>query len=57
MGNNATSGEKAYSIKLTKENRLGEGMYGSVFKIKRKQDKKLCAAKIFKVPIDAMDEL
>ena len=55
MGNNSMAGEKAYSIKLIKENKLGEGMYGSVYKIKRKQDKKLCAAKFFKVPIEAMD--
>ena len=38
MGNYPTSGEKAYYIKLTKENKLGEGQYGVVYKISRKEN-------------------
>ena len=38
MGNYATSGEKAYYIKLSKENKLGEGNYGEVYKITRKEN-------------------
>ena len=33
MGNKATSGEHAYNINLTKENFIGEGTYGDVYKI------------------------
>ncbi len=57
MGNYATSGEKAYYIKLTKENKLGEGNYGEVYKITRKENQKICAAKFFKVPYEVMSEL
>ncbi len=50
MGNNQ-SGEKAYNIKLNDKNKLGEGMYGAVYRIKTNdKEKKLCAAKFFKVP-------
>jgi len=33
MGNRATSGEGAYNINKTKENFIGEGTYGDVYKI------------------------
>ena len=33
MGNWWTSGEHAYNIDLTKENFIGEGTYGDVYKI------------------------
>ena len=36
MGNQANSGENAYSIILTDENKLGEGSYGTVYKIRGK---------------------
>jgi hypothetical protein len=36
MGNTATSGEKAYSMKLTEKNKLGEGAFGAVYKIMTK---------------------
>ena len=39
MGNNASSGEKAYSIKLTDKYKLGEGMFGEVYKIRSKNKK------------------
>jgi hypothetical protein len=32
MGN-SSSGEKAYSMKLTDKNKLGEGAFGAVYKI------------------------
>ncbi len=48
MGND-TSGEKAYSFKLTPENKLGEDPYSEVYKIERKFDKKLCVAKFFEL--------
>jgi hypothetical protein len=49
MGN--AIGEAAYNIKLTDENKLGEGNYAQVYKIIRKKDGMLCAAKLYKVPI------
>jgi serine/threonine protein kinase len=55
MGNQATSGEKAYKIKLTAEKKLGEGAYGVVYKIKGKNDQDLYAAKFFKVPYSMMN--
>ncbi len=33
MGNRVTSGENAYKIKVKKENFIGEGTYGDVYKI------------------------
>ncbi len=53
MGNSV--GQEAYNIKLTEENKLGEGPFAQVYKIKRKQDGQLCAAKIFKIPLSAMN--
>ena len=47
--------ESAYIMELTEENLLGEGSFGQVYKIQRKSDGLLCAAKLFKVPLDAMD--
>lgn len=57
MGNKATAGEEAYSIKKTKENRLGEGSFAEVFQIKSKDKKKLYAAKVFKLSFVAMSDL
>jgi serine/threonine protein kinase len=37
-------------MKLNEKNKLGQGAYGSVYKIKTKDKKTICAAKIFKVP-------
>ena len=39
MGNNLASGEKAYKIKLDEANKLGEGSFATVYKIKRSKDK------------------
>ena len=55
MGNTAIRGEKAYLMKLTDNNKLGEGSYGEVYKIMTKDKKRACAAKIFKIPLKMMD--
>jgi serine/threonine protein kinase len=61
MGNNvALGGEKAYKIKLTSENELGQGSYAAVYKIKRRDTKQVFAAKrkkIFKIPYKDMSTL
>jgi serine/threonine protein kinase len=54
MGNNLTYGEDAYNIKLSKANKLGEGSFANVYKIERKHDRQICAAKIFKKSIKNM---
>jgi serine/threonine protein kinase len=56
MGN-ATSGEKAYSMKLTEKNKLGEGAFGAVYKIETTDKQTLCAAKVFKIPFKMMSTL
>jgi hypothetical protein len=33
MGNTATKGPDAYLMKLTEQNKLGEGAFGAVYKI------------------------
>jgi hypothetical protein len=57
MGNNPTWGEKAYSMKLTENNKLGEGAYGTVYKILSKDKERVYAAKIFKIPLKMMNSL
>ena len=57
MGNVATKGENAYSMKLSEKNKLGEGSYGAVYKIMTKDMKTACAAKIFKIPYKMMNSL
>ena len=57
MGNTASSGPGAYKMKLTDKNKLGEGAYGSVYKIMTKDLKTACAAKIFKIPAKLMSSL
>ena len=44
-------------MKLTYKNKLGEGAYGSVYKIMTKDLKTACAAKIFKIPAKLMNSL
>jgi len=51
-----SSSEDAYNIELTDGNLLGEGSYGQVFKIKRKIDGLMCAAKLLKIPLDLMNK-
>ncbi len=48
-------GESAYNIELTEENMLGAGTYGVVYKINRRIDDLICAAKFLKVDHDAMN--
>ena len=50
-----SSSEDAYNIELTDGNLLGEGSYGQVYKIKRKIDGLMCAAKLLKIPLDVMN--
>jgi serine/threonine protein kinase len=52
-----SSREDAYNIELTEENKLGEGSYGEVYKIRRKEDGLLCAAKFFKIKIEHMNSI
>ena len=57
MGNAATKGVDAYSMNLTDNNKLGEGVFGAVYKIMTKDQKTACAAKIFKIPFKIMNAL
>lgn len=57
MGNGATQGGKAYSMKLKDKNKLGEGAFGAVYKIMTKDQQTACAAKIFKIPFKSMNSL
>ena len=50
-----SSSQDAYTIDFSQQNKLGEGSFGDVFKIKRKIDGLECAAKIFKIPFEYMD--
>ena len=56
MGNTATSGPDAYQMDLKDNNKVGEGAYGTVYKIRNK-DGKDCAVKIFKIPFKIMSSL
>ena len=55
MGNVPTSGEEAYQITLNEANKLGEGSFATVYKIKRLHDNLLCAGKIFKISLSNMN--
>jgi hypothetical protein len=44
-------------MKITEENKLGEGTFGPVYKIMTKDEKTTCAAKIFKIPFKYMTSL
>ena len=49
MGAAQTQGKGAYRIKMTEENRIGGGWVVDVYKIKRKDNNQVFAAKIFDV--------
>ena len=49
-------GEDSYKIKLNDDNFIGEGSYAQVYKIIRKKDELVCAAKIFNVPLALMNK-
>ena len=57
MGNTSTTGPDAYKINLKENNKIGEGAYGTVYKIMTKDEKTDCAAKIFKLPAKMMNSL
>ena len=42
---------------LSEETEIGEGSFGKVYKIERKIDGLLCAAKLLKAPISKMSDL
>ena len=44
-------------MELTKENWLGEGTFGVVYKVMRKDKQTACAVKIFKIPLNKMNNL
>jgi serine/threonine protein kinase len=50
MGNGASKGPDAYNMKLKEKNKIGEGTFGAVYKIKTKDKKTECAVKVFKIP-------
>ena len=56
MGNSA-SGPDAYTINLTSENRLGDGQFANVYKVQKKDTKKLYAAKLLKAPLSFIHSL
>ena len=51
MGNNASlnAETETYKLKLTEDNRLGEGSFGDVFKITNKITKEIFAGKFIKI--------
>ena len=57
MGNVPTSGEEAYKITLDETNKLGEGSFATVYKMRRLHDNLLCAGKIFKTSLSNMNSL
>ena len=56
MESTPSSGEHAYIISLTDDNKIGEGTYSEVYKIYSKKDQKVYAAKLFKQPYKMMDD-
>jgi serine/threonine protein kinase len=50
-----SNGEQSYKMKLSEDKMLGEGSFAQVYKVKRKKDGLECAAKLFKVPLSAMN--
>ena len=49
MGPHATKGEKAYILDFDKNNMISEGNYAKVYKVTKRIDYKICAAKHFKI--------
>jgi serine/threonine protein kinase len=58
MGNDVVTGlKRQYSLKISDKYKIGEGTYGAVYKIKTADTKEVCAAKIFKIPVQQMSFL
>jgi serine/threonine protein kinase len=55
MGNNATSGEAAYKIRLNDSNLIASGGYSDVYKVQKKDSKVYYAAKFIKIPLKYID--
>jgi hypothetical protein len=52
MGAAQTRGEGAYRMKLNDEKLIGRGEWTRVYKILRKDNSKVCAAKIFEISFE-----
>jgi serine/threonine protein kinase len=52
MGNNATSGEDAYRIKLDQSNLIASGNYADVYKVLKRDSEVFYAAKFIKIPLN-----
>ena len=55
MGNYPTSGQNAYYINQSKDNKLGEGSFAKVYQITMKNTKVIYAGKFFKLEYEDMD--
>ncbi len=55
MGNNPTSGQDAYYISLNEDQKLGEGQFSKVYKLKMKDTNVIYAGKFFKLKYEDMD--
>ncbi len=56
MGNYPTSGQDAYYIKLSRDNKLGEGQFAEVYQITMKNTKETYAGKFFKLEYKDMSD-
>ena len=54
MGAAQTRGEGAYKMEISEKNKIGEGSFAEVYKIKRKDNNQVFAAKKFNVPISML---
>ncbi len=55
MGNYPTSGQDAYYIKQSEDQKLGEGSFAKVYKVKMKNTRVIYAGKFFKLKYEDMD--
>ena len=57
MGPTPIRGEGAYKIKLTPENKIRVGSIGDTYKILRKEDNQICAARVWSSPNSIMTNM